>query len=168
MWELAAIPPIAVMVVSDFRSRTVGVWTIGVTCVLTAAAAVAEYGFRAAVMNMLCNIPVCILTGTFVMAYLKVRKLHPAHAIGGGDIIFILALTPLFTVKGFLVFMTVSSILTLAVWGMYTIIRLSRGKTDMVSIPFISGLGICLTVHLVASSLGLYRHLTSCTIFWQF
>ena len=61
MWELAAIPPIAVMVVSDFRSRTVGVWTIGVTCVLTAAAAVAEYGFRAAVMNMLCNIPVCIL-----------------------------------------------------------------------------------------------------------
>ena len=41
MWELAAIPPIAVMVVSDFRSRTVGVWTIGVTCVLTAAAAVA-------------------------------------------------------------------------------------------------------------------------------
>ena len=158
MWGLLAIPPIAAMVVSDLRSRTVALWQLAVTCAVLAFVSVAESGFRGALTNMSGNILVCILAGLCVVLYLKARRIQCRDAVGGGDVLFILGLTPLFSVGGFLVFMTVSSLLTLAVWSVYASLAGCRRKRSAEgSVPLISGLGTCLAVHLAALSFDLYR-----------
>lgn len=158
MWGLTVIPFLAAMIVSDFRSRTVEAWILAVSCILIAGVSAVEYGLRGALTNILANATVCLLTGICIIIYLKIRKIHPAQAVGEGDIIFILALTPLFTLKGFLTFMTVSSILTLMMWGLHTLLYRKRDrKSNPGSVPLISALGICLTIHLAAASFGLYR-----------
>lgn len=119
MWWLLAIPSVVVMVVSDLRSRTVEAWTIAVTCVVIASVSVAEFGLRGAFVNMLSNMLFCLPAGLCVMGYLKARQIRCCDAVGAGDILFILALTPMFPLKGFLVFLIVSSMLTLAAWGVY-------------------------------------------------
>lgn len=161
MWGLLAIPFLAVMVVSDFRHRTVEIWTLAVTCLIIAYISIIESGIRAAMTNMLFNIPACILIGLCVLGYLKARGIRCRDAIGRGDIFFILALTPLFSIQEFLLFMTASSLFTLAAWAAYISISCRR-KQEAVngSIPLISGLGICLSIHLTAHALGLYRFIS--------
>ena len=136
MWGLLAIPPIVEMIISDFRNRTVRVKTLAVTCVLLTASAIIEYG----------------LDNTLSLAYLRIRKTPISEAVGCGDILFILSLTPLFRLDAFLLFMTVSSALILSSWFIHTVILKSKGKMYRRSIPLVSGLGICVTSHLIACS----------------
>lgn len=152
MWGLLAIPPIVEMIISDFRSRTVRVLSLAVTCVLLAISAIIEYGMHATLLNMAANGLVCLLVGICVLIYLRIRRTPVSEAVGCGDILFILALTPLFKLDAFLLFMTVSSTLTLSAWLIHTVIFKSRGKLHRHSIPLISGLGICVTSHLIACS----------------
>lgn len=145
------------MVVSDFRSRTVEVWALAVTFVIIAAVSVVDSGFRVTLENMAGNILALIPVGLCVMLYLKARGIRFRDAVGEGDILFILAVTPLFTVKGFLVFMTVSSLASLVVWYLYASLSSVRSAYIGMSIPLISGLGICLSIHLAATAFGIYR-----------
>lgn len=152
MWGLLAIPSIIEMIISDFRSRTVRVLSLAVTCVLLAISAIIEYGMHATLLNMAANGLACLLIGICVLAYLKIRRIPVSEAVGCGDILFILALTPLFRLNAFLLFMTVSSALILSSWFIYTVILKSKGKMYHRSIPLVSGLGICVTSHLIACS----------------
>ena len=61
MWGLLAIPSIIEMIISDFRSRTVRVLSLAVTCVLLAISAIIEYGMHATLLNMAANGLVCLL-----------------------------------------------------------------------------------------------------------
>lgn len=152
MWGLLAIPSIIEMIISDFRSRTVRVRTLAVTCVLLAVTAIAEYGPHVTLSNMAANSLVCLLLGLCVLTYLRIRRTPVSEAVGCGDILFILALTPLFKLDAFLLFITVSSALTLSSWLIYTVISHSQGKNHCHSIPLVSGLGTCVIFHLIAGS----------------
>ena len=162
MWSgLLVIPPLVVMVISDFRSRRVGIFPLVVTCAMIAASSIAGYGIGGTLLNMIRNGALCILPWFCIRLWLLVRGIKPSDAVGGGDIIFVLALTPLFGMKEFLTFMTVSSVLTLTAWAASRIII----KRDNNSIPLISGLGICLALHLTAQAAGLYRIFNIYSIF---
>lgn len=152
MWGLLAIPSIIEMIISDFRSRTVRVRTLAVTCILLTVSAIIEYGLDNTLLNITANGAACILIGLCTLAYLRIRKTPISEAVGCGDILFILSLTPLFRLDVFLLFMTVSSALILSSWFIYTVILKSKGKMYHRSIPLVSGLGICVTSHLIACS----------------
>lgn len=149
MWSLLSLPAIAAMVISDCRSRTVGIFPLMAFCITMAIASVMDIGLRPGISNLVSNLVVCLMLWSSLHLYFKLTGRHLSDAIGAGDMVFIAAMTPYFTMQDFLVFLVAAAILSLAVWGIPC-----TTKQGQDSIPLVSGLGICLSVII------LYRSIT--------
>lgn len=149
MWSLLSLPAIAAMVISDCRSRTVGIFPLMAFCITMAIASVMDIGLRPGISNLVSNLVVCLMLWSSLHLYFRLTGRQLGDAIGAGDMVFIAAMTPYFTMQDFLVFLVTAAILSLAVWGIPYMIK--RGQD---SIPLVSGLGICLSVII------LYRSIT--------
>lgn len=146
--QLLILIPLVLMILSDYKSRTVVLWQLLLFGITVLIISLMENGLRPTGMNITINIFLSLLTGLGVYIYFLLKYKSVQSVIGKGDILFILFLTPFFTPRGFLVFMLVSFAATLLMWGIYILLR--KGNSN---VPLISGIGVCLCVLLIYQQL---------------
>lgn len=136
------------MILSDYRSRTVILWQLLLFGVIVLAVSLLENGLQATGVNMAINIFLSLLIGLCVFLYFLLKYKTVQSVIGKGDILFILFLTPFFAPRIFLIFMLISFVATLLMWGIYILIH---KRND--NIPLISGVGLCFCILLLYQQL---------------
>lgn len=146
--KLFILIPLLLMIVSDYKIRKVVLWQLILFGLIVAGVSLAENGLRNACMNLTVNMLLSLFIGLCVYIYFLLRYKSVQSVIGKGDILFILFLTPFFSSRSFLIFMLISFVATLGMWG---IVHLIRRKND--PIPLISGLGVCLCALLIYKQL---------------
>ena len=136
--------PTTVMIVSDFRNRGIAVWSLFLFAVLSIGSALYAYGWEAVIYNMAYNIFLLFYLGIGIAIYLWFRNrrfTNPfEHYLGLGDLLFVLALTPLFGLTEFLIFLLASMIGGLVWW-------LVSGRYG--TIPLVSIMGIALGIYMI-------------------
>jgi len=105
--------PAAVLARDDFRTRRVDVVWLTVLGGTVIGATWAAEGWRTMLLHAICNAVLLVLSGAVLVGYLRLRHLAVRHAFGGGDIIFLLAVTPLFAPAEFLRFLIAACIVAL-------------------------------------------------------
>lgn len=149
MWSLLCIPPLAAMVISDLRSRSIGILHLiifGITLLLTSHG---EFGWRQVLVNLSFNLLIVLFLWLFLYGYSRMRDMKLSEMIGGGDLAFALAAMPYLEIREYVSFLISSCVLTLAVWWMSGI----KGKRSK-EIPLVTGMGTCL------GAVILYRTIT--------
>lgn len=141
--------PLIPMIFQDFRCRRVSLVPILLFGVLQICVCIWKYGAVQAGYNILANLIALIIISGFVTIYAYFRFKLKKQIIGGGDIIFLLLLTPYFTFPYLLHFLIVSFLLALFGWG----IRIYHTKEKVFTIPLISYLGICYAIIIMYNSL---------------
>lgn len=139
MWSLFCIPPLAAMAVSDLRSRRIGVIYLIFFAVTLLTASLIEFGWRPVMFNTAFNLLTLLLLWLCLYGYSHLRKMKLPEMIGGGDLAFALAVMPYFSPEGYVLFLIVSSLLTLAVWW-----ASGTGGRRCRDIPLVTGMGVCL------------------------
>ena len=136
MWCLLCIPPLAAMVISDLRSRRIGMVHLIIFGITLLSASLLEFGWRQVMVNALFNLLAVLFLSIFLYGYSRIRKMRLADMIGGGDLAFALAAMPYLEIREYVLFLISSCILTLAVWWMSGI----KGKRSK-DIPLVTGMG---------------------------
>ena len=139
MWNLLCIPPLAAMVISDLRSRRIGILHLIIFGITLLTASILEFGWRQVMVNALFNLLAVLFLSIFLYGYSRIRKMRLADMIGGGDLAFALAAMPYLEIREYILFLILSCVLTLAVWWMSGI----KGKRSK-EIPLVTGMGTCL------------------------
>ncbi|MBI1286291.1 MAG: hypothetical protein GC178_01820 [Flavobacteriales bacterium] len=142
MWLLMAAASITIAY-QDLRERAISWWTVLLLVVAAVMLPTLSVGFKPAFTTW--SINVLILVFQFglvaVMFALGRRKWNFFdHLIGWGDILFLLALSALFSTSAFLVFYCTSLVLTLIGFGTYRLFSRKEGVT----IPLAGAISICL------------------------
>ena len=149
MWSLLCIPPLAAMVISDLRSRRIGMAHLIIFGITLLTASILEFGWRQVLVNLSFNLLTVLLLWLSLYGYSCMRKRRLADMIGGGDLAFALTVVPYMEIREYVSFLISSCVLTLAVWWMSDI----KGKRNK-DIPLVTGIGACL------GSMILYRTIT--------
>jgi hypothetical protein len=153
-YSLLLVVPVLFVVVQDFRSREVGLLWLILLCAGSLCCAFLTTGLRDTLLNVSLNILLLLYmaAGAVLWLWLKNRIAKKAkadnHAVvkrktseymGMGDIVFVVAVAPLFLLKEFAVFLIVSSAISLLWWIFMGIIAKSKRPAN---IPFIGTSGI--------------------------
>ena len=149
MWSLLCIPPLAAMVISDLRSRRIGIVHLIIFGITLLTASILEFGWRQVLVNLSFNLLTVLLLWLSLYGYSSMRNRRLADMIGGGDFAFALATMPYLEIREYILFLILSCVLTLAVWWMSGI-KVKRSKY----IPLVTGMGTCL------GAVILYRTIT--------
>lgn len=149
MWNLLCIPPLAAMVISDLRSRRIGILHLIIFGITLLTASILEFGWCQVLMNALFNLLAVLLLWLFLYGYSRMRKMRLTDMIGGGDLAFALAVMPYMELRDYVLYLVSSCVLTLAVWCLLGI----KGKRSKY-IPLVTGMGTCL------GAVILYRTIT--------
>ncbi len=139
MWSLLCVPPLAAMAISDLRSRRIGTVHLTIFGITLLTASLMEFGWRQVLLNVVCNLLTVGVLWFSLYVYSRLRKLTLVEMMGGGDLAFALAVMPYFDLSGYVLYLVVSSVLTLTVW----IVSRLGGKQCR-DIPLVTGLGACL------------------------
>lgn len=148
--QLVLLIPLVLMILSDYKSRTVVLWQLLLFGVTILIISLAENGLWPTCMNLAINMFLSLLIGLCVYIYFSIKYKSVRSVIGKGDILFILFLTPFFTPRLFLIFMLVSFVVTLLIWVIVTTVRKSKSNSN---IPLVSGVGMCLCFLLIYQQL---------------
>lgn len=147
---LLSIVPVLPMIAEDFRKREVRlVWLI-LLAVCSSVAAFYTEGFSATLRNIVSNLLMLAFMGVWVTVWLWLKNrgtgvgIFPLRYLGAGDIVFLAALTPLFGLREYLIFLIAAAVGSLAWW---LTVRIVRRRS--VSIPFIGTSGIFLCAFLL-------------------
>lgn len=132
------------LIVSDFRSKSVYVWQILLFFVAQLLYCFLSADKLAIIHNMITNSLFLVFLSLCMGIYIFIRFREKSKLIGWGDILFVFALTPYFTLHRFLVFMIISMILSLSGWAVYYLMG-RRSK----EIPLVSTIGICYCLLLI-------------------
>lgn len=106
------------------------------------AVSLIEFGWRYVAINVVFNLLTLSLLILALYGYSRVRKMRLCEMIGGGDLAFVLTLMPYFEVRAYMLFLIVSSCVTLAVWYL-------TGRKHCWDIPLVCGLGACFVVLII-------------------
>ncbi len=140
--------PVAVLARDDFRVRRVGiVWQAALGGTAAAAAWLVQ-GWRAMAEHTLCNVLLLLLSGILLTLCLRLRRMTISRATGAGDVLFLLAVAPLFPPEGYLRFMIACCLAALMWW----VCCGRRYRT----IPFVGTAGIVLAVWVAIECLHLW------------
>lgn len=136
MWSLLCIPPLAAMVISDLRSRRIGMVHLIIFGITLLAASILEFGWPQVLVNLSFNLLTVLLLWLSLYGYSSMRKRRLADMIGGGDFAFALAAMPYLEIREYILFLILSCVLTLAVWWMSGI----TGERSR-DVPLVTGMG---------------------------
>lgn len=126
------------LIVSDFRSRSVYIWQIILFFVAQLLYCFLSVDRLTIIHNVVTNTVFLVFLSLCIGIYVFIRFRDKKRMIGWGDILFVFALTPYFTLHKFLIFMIISLVLSLTGWGVcYLMGRRSK------EIPLVSTVGIC-------------------------
>jgi cbb3-type cytochrome oxidase subunit 3 len=145
--------PIVRLIVDDFRRREVSVWWLVAMAVCSAGVAVSIGGWREVMIQCGINLLLIIYMGVGVTAWAWIKSRRPINPvnryIGLGDVLFFVALTPLFPLKQFAWLMVMCLVFSLAWWQIKIILakKKASGKSPK-NIPFVatSGIVICAAI----------------------
>ena len=137
------------MVISDLRSRRIGMVHLIIFGITLLSASLLEFGWRQVMVNALFNLLAVLFLSISLYGYSRMRKMRLSDMIGGGDLAFALAAMPYLEIREYILFLILSCVLTLAVWWMSGI----KGKR-IKYIPIVTGMGTCL------GAVILYRTIT--------
>lgn len=154
--NLILLIPAAPLVIEDFRERRVRLVWLLVLAALSLFISILYIGMRPAIVNILSNSALLLLTGTAVGLWFYARgsgapgnRLHSLkRLLGAGDIVFLFALTPLFGPKEYVIFIISASVFSLCWW--LCIMTLRRRNA---TIPFIGTAGILLCACMIIRTL---------------
>lgn len=149
MWSLLCIPPLAAMVISDLRSRRIGILHLTIFGITLLTASIWEFGWCQVLINLSFNLLTVLLLWLSLYGYSSMRKRRLADMIGDGDFAFALAAMPYLEIRDYVLFLISTCVLTLAVWWISGI----KGKRSK-EIPLVTGMGTCL------GAVILYRTIT--------
>ena len=93
-------------------------------------------GWRTMLLQTAGNAALLLLSGTALFGYLRLRRLSVRHAFGAGDVLFLLAVAPLFAPTEFLRFLIAACVVALLWW-----VCCGRRRR---TIPFVGAAGIVL------------------------
>lgn len=145
---LLPLVPAAVLACEDWRTRRVSVSWLAVLGVSAGAAAWLTEGWRTMLLQTAGNAALLLLSGTALFGYLCLRRLSVRHAFGAGDVLFLLAVAPLFAPTEFLWFLIAACVVAL-LW------RACCGRRRR-TIPFVGAGGIALAGWVAFRFLGLW------------
>ena len=137
------------MVISDLRSRRIGIVHLIIFGITLLTASILEFGWRQVMVNASFNLLTVLLLWLFLYGYSRLRKMKLSDMIGGGDLAFALTVVPYLEIREYILFLISSCVLTLSVWWMSGI----KGKRSK-EIPLVTGMGTCL------GAVILYRTIT--------
>lgn len=137
------------MVISDLRSRRIGIVHLIIFGITLLTASLLEFGWCQVLVNISFNLLTVLLLWLFLYGYSRLRKMKLSDMIGGGDLAFALTVVPYLEIREYILFLISSCVLTLAVWWMSGI----KGKRSK-EIPLVTGMGTCL------GAVILYRTIT--------
>lgn len=136
MWSLLCIPPLAAMVISDLRSRRIGIVHLIIFGITLLTASILEFGWYQVLVNISFNLLTVLLLWLFLYVYSRIQKMKLADMIGGGDLAFALVAMPFLELREYVLFLISSCVLTLAVWWMSGI----TGERSR-DVPLVTGMG---------------------------
>ena len=145
---LLLLLPAAVLACEDWRTWRVSVLWLAVLGVAAGAAAWLTEGWRTMLLQTAGNAALLLLSGTILFGYLRLRRLSVRHAFGAGDVLFLLAVAPLFAPTEFLWFLIAACVVALLWWACCG----RRRRT----IPFVGAGGIALAGWVAFRFLGLW------------
>lgn len=137
------------MVISDLRSRRIGIVHLIIFGITLLTASLLEFGWCQVLVNISFNLLTVLLLWLFLYGYSRLRKMKLSDMIGGGDLAFALTVVPYLEIREYILFLISSCVLTLALWWMSGI----KGKRSK-EIPLVTGMGTCL------GAVILYRTIT--------
>ena len=126
------------LIVSDFRSRSIYIWQIILFFVAQLLYCFLTVDRLTVLQNVIINTLFLFFISLCVGVYAFFRFRKKSGSIGWGDILFIFALTPYFTLHKFLLFMIVAMLLSLSGW----VVCYLAGKRTK-EIPLVATIGIC-------------------------
>lgn len=148
---LPAIPA-AFLIAEDFRSREVRLLWLIALCVITLSTSFVHEGAVTVMSNVFFNVIFLLYLGIGALIWVKIRFRRTGRRfsdyLGWGDIIFLLALTPLFGLREFLVFLLLAMTFSVVWW----IITRYCKRLDT-TIPLVGTSGVLFCVHLIISAL---------------
>ena len=133
---LLLLVPAVVLACEDLRTRRVSVVWLAVLGGAAVAAAWLSEGWRTMAWHTAANGALLLIAGLAVAGYLRLRGLSVRHSFGGGDLVCLAALTPLFEAREFVRLSIAACLVALLWWGL----RRARRRT----VPFVAMIGIAL------------------------
>lgn len=97
--------PAAVLARDDFRTRRVDASWLAVLGTVSVGVSWHTLGWRTMMLQTAGNAALLLLSGTALFGYLRLRRLAVRHSVGSGDVLFLLAVAPLFAPTEFLRFL---------------------------------------------------------------
>ncbi|MDR2936142.1 MAG: hypothetical protein LBU80_02215 [Rikenellaceae bacterium] len=142
----ASFLPLGVMIRSDFRERQVGVLALVFFASLQFGYALLSAEAHKVLLNLTANLGLIGLAGGALWIFLHVlRPGDSRQMIGAGDGWFIVALAPLFELRGYVFFLTAAFLLSLGWWW---VVGLLRRRPD--TIPLVGTVGVCFLCYALA------------------
>ena len=127
------------MVISDLRSRRIGIVHLIIFGITLLVASLIEFGWLQVMINLSFNLITILLLCLFLYGYSRMRQKKLSDMIGEGDLGFALTVLPYLGLREYVLYLIISCVLTLAVWLLSGLFG-KRAK----DIPLVTGLGICL------------------------
>lgn len=128
--------PAAVLARDDFRTRRVDASWLAVLGTVSVGVSWHTLGWRTMMLQTAGNAALLLLSGTALFGYLRLRRLAVRHSVGSGDVLFLLAVAPLFAPTEFLWFLIAACVVALLRW-----VCCGRRRR---TIPFVGAAGIVL------------------------
>jgi len=143
--QILTIVPLVSMMASDYRCRKVSAYQMLLFILSTICFAVTSLGLKYCLINVASNLIIMIIMFVFVTLYFKVRTGSCASVLGSlglGDVLFFIALVPLYSMIEYLWLLIVVSLFSLSFWiiGGY-----GNKRTD--TIPLITTAGMVYIIY---------------------
>lgn len=149
---LLSILPLFKMAFDDYRKREIHVLWLFLFAILVIAGCFLQKDCIIVLSNMFYNTLVLSLLLTSIIIWLSVRKrefVNPfIEHLGWGDIIFLMALTPVFNSRNYLIYLIASSIFSIIYWVVYNELKRNRNNRDS-AIPLVTTASITYVAYLI-------------------
>lgn len=134
--KLSMIIPLAVMMVSDWKTRTVNIVWPALLFVLAAVDSVVKNGAVTALAFTGINVAIIFLLAAGLYGYARLCGKRLGELIGLGDALFFIAIAPVFPPEDYIRAVIVMLLCSLALWAIL------RKKFSLDTIPLITFCGI--------------------------
>jgi peptidoglycan/LPS O-acetylase OafA/YrhL len=134
---LLLLVPVFPMITSDFRRRKIALAWLIILAACSVTITIILYGLNILGINFIFNFAILIymFLGVLLYVYIKNRNIASIkHYAGIGDVLFFLALTPIFEFRSFIYFLIGSCFASLAWWIIIYVVRHKKRTVPLVGI----------------------------------
>lgn len=135
---------LTVIFLQDFRERSISWYLIPLVFFSAVSVSVLEAGILISLKNLVINLMILSIEIFLLYAWIRLRTKTRVNIrngfLGIGDVLFFVALTPLFSASTYVLFITGASFLVLITFGIYVLVKRNSGY----KIPLAGGIAVLL------------------------